>query len=97
MTDQMHISSLVIHVRPDSMAAIQHYIESEGGEVPASDHMGKLVVVLETETDSAVTEFANTIALMDGVLSANLVFHHFDSFEQTAADPMSVHATGGHS
>lgn len=82
MTEDMHISSLVVHVRPDSMDTIQEYIEGQGGEIPAIDPVGKMVIVLETPTDSAVTDFANHIALMDGVLSANLVFHHFDSSEQ---------------
>lgn len=94
MTDQAHISSLIIHVRPDSLETIKSYIESEGGEIPAVDPVGKLVVVLETPTDGAVTEFANTISLMDGVLSANLVFHHFDPAEQDETDQQDVQTMG---
>lgn len=94
MKDQMHISSLIVHVRPDSMDAMREYIEGQGGDVPAIDPVGKIVVVLETETDSAVTEFANTIAMMDGVLSANLVFHHFDSSEHAMTDPIKVQTMG---
>lgn len=96
MNQNAHISSLVVHVRPDSIDAIQNHIEGQGGEVPAIDPVGKMVVVLETETDSAVTDFANTIALMDGVLSANLVFHHFDSSEHEIADPAQVQNMGEH-
>lgn len=94
MSDNAHISSLIVHVKPDRMDAIRQYIEGQGGEVPAIDPVGKMVVVLETETDSAVTEFANTIALMDGVLSANLVFHHFDTSEHAMTGPTQVQTMG---
>jgi nitrate reductase NapD len=52
-----------------------------GAEVPLADPGGKMVVTLETETQSAVAEALTRISLLDGVMSAALVFHHVDEDE----------------
>lgn len=92
MNDGTHISSLIVHARPDRLDAVRQSILALGGEVPGMDAGGKLVIVIETDTEAGVTEFANGVALLDGVLSANLVFHMID----TDDDPAPANdATGG--
>lgn len=78
MTASMHISSLVVQARPERLDEVSKAIITRGGEIPASDPDGKLVVVLETESEQTITDFLNEVAVMQGVLSANLVFHHID-------------------
>lgn len=78
MHETAHISSLIVHARPDALSAVKAFIEREGGEVSQTDPRGKMIVVIETRDSGEITRFANTLSLMDGVLSANLVFHAID-------------------
>jgi periplasmic nitrate reductase NapD len=76
---ELHISSLVVHGRPERLAAIDRAIAAlPGAEVAIADPSGKMVVTLETETQAAVADALTTITLLDGVLSAALVFHHVE-------------------
>ena len=83
MTGECHISSLVIHSRPERVSSI---VESlgliEGAEIHGVADTGKLIVTLETETESQVVERINAIQLLDGVLAATLVFHHFEPVQE---------------
>lgn len=91
MTAPVHVSSLVVQVRPDRLAAVRRAIEADGAEIPASDDRGKLVVVIETASEADITRFATAVASMDGVLSANLVYHLIDGGE-AGHDPVDASA-----
>jgi nitrate reductase NapD len=79
MSRECHISSLVVHSRPDRVASIVERLGAvEGVEVHGGQETGKLIVTLETETESQIVERLNSIQLFDGVLAATLVFHHFE-------------------
>ncbi|MBB4041767.1 nitrate reductase NapD [Microvirga flocculans] len=79
MSRECHISSLVVHSRPDRVASVVDGIGAiEGAEVHGGEEAGKLIVTLETETENQVVERVNAIQLLDGVLAATLVFHHFE-------------------
>ncbi|WP_191057766.1 chaperone NapD [Geminicoccus harenae] len=79
MADEIHISSLVVHSRPEQAAAIARHLEGmEGVAVHGGIEVSKLVVTLETTTEAQVVERLNVIQLLDGVLAATLVFHHYE-------------------
>ena len=83
MTGECHISSLVVHSRPDRVPFIVECIGAiAGAEVHGGEDIGKLIVTLETETESQVVERINAIQLLDGVLAATLVFHHFEPVQE---------------
>ena len=83
MTDECHISSLVVHTRPDRVPSIIESLGTiEGAEVHGGADTGKLIVTLETETENQVVERINAIQLLDGVLAATLVFHHFEPVQE---------------
>ncbi|MBJ6127434.1 chaperone NapD [Microvirga splendida] len=83
MSGECHISSLVVHSRSDRVQAIIEGIRSlEGAEVHGGADTGKLIVTLETDTEGQVVERINTIQLLDGVLAATLVFHHFEPVQE---------------
>lgn len=74
---ETHICSLVVHCRPDREAGIRAAIAAlPGAEIHSSG--AKLVVTLETASDAEVVERMNGISLLDGVLSAALVYHHVE-------------------
>jgi nitrate reductase NapD len=88
--DEFHISSLVIHCRRESAAAVAAALRTmDGVEVHGGVPEGKLVVTLETATEGEIIECLNRIQLLDGVLAATLVFHQFEPTHPSEA------STGG--
>ncbi|WP_282607933.1 chaperone NapD [Pelagibius sp. Alg239-R121] len=85
MAEDINISSLVVQVHPESMAGIMNAIERlPGAEIHASSPLGKIVIVLDLNDDSALSDRIGQIQKMQGVLSASLVFHHVeDAFDST--------------
>lgn len=95
MNGSLHISSLVIQARPERLAEVREAISARGAEIPASDPDGKLVVVLETDSERKITDFLNEVSVMPGVLSANLVFHHNDEHDTAPFDEAAPVSLGG--
>ncbi|WP_243368832.1 chaperone NapD [Microvirga solisilvae] len=83
MNPECHISSLIVHSRPDRVRSIIESLEAiEGTEIHGGEDTGKLIVTLETSTESQVVERINAIQVLDGVLAATLVFHHFEPVQE---------------
>jgi len=79
MAAEIHISSLLVHARPDQAAAIDAAIRAmDGAEVHAVSPEGKLIVTLETSGTGAISERLSAINSLSGVLSAALVYHQFE-------------------
>ncbi|MCL2658504.1 MAG: chaperone NapD [Betaproteobacteria bacterium] len=75
----MNLSSLVVDVRPESLASVQAEMAAwPGVEVQASSPQGKLVVTLETDSDYATTEIFSRINAIDGVMAVAMVYHRFE-------------------
>jgi nitrate reductase NapD len=82
---EAHVSSLVIHGRPEHLESIKAALLSwDRVEIPACDANGKMVVTLETQSEFEIVQRLNAIHSIPGVLSAALVFHHFEA-EQVEA------------
>ena len=80
MTDELHISSLVVHARPERLVAVCAAIARlPGAEVHASNDQGKIVVTLETSNEGDVLTRLDQIGRMGGVMSAALVYHHVEA------------------
>ena len=76
MSDVLHVSSLLLRAQPDQVADIIEHIEAmEGAEAPVTDPSGKIIVTLETDSEAAIVAQLNTLSLLDGVVSAALVYH----------------------
>ena len=76
---EAHVSSLVLHVRPENLSRVREALGNMSGvEVPAASG-GKLVVTLETVSEAEIVTRMNEMSLLPGVLSAALVFHHFET------------------
>ena len=68
MTGELHISSLVVHARPATLAAVCAAIARlPGAEVHASNRQGKIVVTLETSDEGGVLARLDQIGRMGGV------------------------------
>ena len=82
---EAHISSLVVHVRPDNVPAVRAALAAMPGVEIYAEASGKLIVTLETATEADIVTRMNEISLLDGVMSAALVFHHFEPAAETEA------------
>jgi nitrate reductase NapD len=82
---EVHVSSLVVHVRPERAAPVCEALVSMPGVEIHAESSGKIVLTLETSTEDDIVTRLTEISLLDGVMSAALVFHHFEPAEE--ADP----------
>ncbi len=78
--NEVHISSLVVHVLPQHLESIKAQIEEfENAEVFGSSPEGKIVVVLETENQGFITDTIDAINNLPNVLSTVLVYHQIET------------------
>jgi nitrate reductase NapD len=82
---QVEIASLVVSTRPQHLDAVAQAILALGSaEVHARDPKGKLIVVLEEESQGAIGAKINVICGLPHVLSALMVFQASDRDENSA-------------
>lgn len=75
----MNISGVLIHARPENCEKIKQQLEQlDGVEVHISTADGKLVVTLEASGDRTAADTVYQLQDMPGVISASMVYHHFD-------------------
>ena len=79
VTESVHISSLLVSAHPKVVERVASGIEAIGiAEVAHTDPLGKIIVTLETADESAIVQALTDIQLIEGVVSAALVFHQVD-------------------
>ena len=82
----MNISSIIVHAKPDALSSVRGSLEQiPGVEIHAVTDDGKFVVTIETDTDGETAGTFDRINTMDGVMSAAMVFHQFESDPQKEA------------
>ncbi|MBR9875046.1 chaperone NapD [Vibrio sp. J1-1] len=78
--NEVHISSLVVHVLPEHLDDIKAQIEAyENAEIYGDSPEGKIVVVLETENQGFITDTIDAINNLPNVLSTVLVYHQIET------------------
>ncbi len=79
----IHISSLVVHCRPDVIGVVIPAIEAlPEASVPQHSEEGKLVVLLETVSEGAIMQRISSLEAIPGVISVALVYHQTDVEEE---------------
>jgi nitrate reductase NapD len=81
LSDEMHISSLIVQAIPDTMPAITASVSAIPGLEVHAVSEGKMVVVLETANEGEIVARISEINRLNGVMSVNLVFHQVDQAE----------------
>jgi nitrate reductase NapD len=77
--NELHVSGVLVQSRPDCLGETLRGLESlPGVEVYTSTDDGKIVTVVERDSDAELTDTFNAIRNSDGVLSASLVYHYSD-------------------
>ena len=78
----MNIAGVVIHARPEKLAGVKAQLtEFPGVEVHATAEDGRMVVTVEDEA-SGMGDTVMAFHNVDGVLSASLIYHHFEESEE---------------
>ena len=78
----MNIAGVVIHARPEKLAGVEaKLLELPGVEVHATAEDGRMVVTVEDE-ESRLGDTVMAFHNVDGVLSASLIYHHFEESEE---------------
>lgn len=81
MSETVHVSSLLVSAKPDFLAQVTMDIERiEIADIAHAGDNGKVIVTLETENESQIVQALTDIQLIEGVVSAALVFHQVDEF-----------------
>jgi nitrate reductase NapD len=76
---EVHISSMVVHVKPDHLQTVKKDIEQlPGTEIHGEAGSGKIVVVLETQSQGYITDIIGKIDSLEHVLSTALVYHQIE-------------------
>jgi nitrate reductase NapD len=78
---------MVVHAMPAHLQTVKTNIEDlPGTEIYAESPNGKLVVVLESQTQTYITDVIEKIACLDHVLSTALVYHQIESQQDRATE-----------
>jgi periplasmic nitrate reductase NapD len=72
----LHIASAVVKARPVAQDAVAARIATLAGTEVIAMEQGRIIVVLEASQHRALADTLDSIAGLDGVLSATLVFEH---------------------
>ncbi len=76
---EVHISSMVVHVKPDHLQTVKNDIEQlPGTEIHGEADSGKIVVVLETQSQGYITDIIEKINNFEYVLSTAMVYHQIE-------------------
>ncbi|MGL4447505.1 MAG: chaperone NapD [Shewanella sp.] len=83
MSQEYHVTSLVVHAAPNALAQVNASISALAGcDIHAITPEGKLVVTLEGGSQKAILDNVEAINALAGVLSASLIYHQVEPLEQ---------------
>ncbi len=78
----MNISGVVVFTYPEHSEQVrENLLEQDGVEVHAIGEKGQIVVTVEQESDQTMADTVLGFTHIPGVLSASMVYHHFDEIE----------------
>ena len=81
-----HISSAVVTARPEQCAEIARQIAAMPDTEVRAVEGSKIVVVMEGKSSGEIGSRLTTMALMDGVFSANMVFEQIEPLDDSGDD-----------
>jgi nitrate reductase NapD len=85
----MNISGVLVHSLPANSKAVKVRLEQfPGVEVHAISEEGRLVVTVEEEASRAMADTVMQFQNVLGVLSAAMVYHHYEEDIDTRLNPL---------
>lgn len=78
-TELISIAGMLVHANPERLEAVQqHLTHLPGVEVHAVTPEGKLVVTVDESETQTRGESLMRLHEIEGVLSASMIYHHFE-------------------
>lgn len=75
----MNIAGVLIHAYPKFIQKVSdQLLKISGVEVHAATDEGKIVVTAENDNDRALADTVMKFQDLDGVLSASMIYHHYE-------------------
>ncbi|MGL5359039.1 MAG: chaperone NapD [Shewanella sp.] len=82
MSQEYHVTSLVVHAAPHALDEVHTNISAlVGCDIHAVTPEGKLVVTLEGSSQKAILDNVEAINALSGVLCASLIYHQVEPLE----------------
>ncbi|MBP2292060.1 chaperone NapD [Azospirillum rugosum] len=78
MPAEWHIASILVHLRPERSDAIRAAVSAMPGTEIHIEEAGKMIVTVEAPNEGRIADHMTAMHLLDGVMSAVLVFHHVE-------------------
>lgn len=78
----LHVSGILVQTRPEAVDRVQAELAAlPGVEVHTATPAGRLITVVERDSDGALAAVLEDMQNTTGVLSAALVYHYSDDSE----------------
>ena len=86
-SNTVHIASFVVYLKPEHIAdASAELLAMPGVEIAQTEPSGKLIIVLETDSDAGVARFLDLAHQLPGVAAVNFVYHQSESETELAKE-----------
>jgi nitrate reductase NapD len=87
MSQEYHVTSLVVHASPHAVTQVKNEIDALiGADIHAVTDEGKFVVTLEGTTQGSILNNVEAINALSGVLSSSLVYHQVEPIEEKSEE-----------
>ena len=87
MSQTIHIASFIVSVMPQHLiTARSALLAIPGVEIAQEDGRGKLIIVIEANSDAGVSEFINQAHQIPGIADVSFVYHESDTEEALAKE-----------
>lgn len=86
MAEELHISSIVVHARPEFVSEAARAIEAIPGAEIHQRLAGKLIVTLETANTGDIMQRIERINDLPGAVATALVYHHWEPEAESESD-----------
>ena len=87
MSKTIHIASFIVSVLPSAMQAAKQTLNAIAGiDIMHEDAKGKLIVVIEADSDAGVSQFINEAHQIPGIVDVSFVYHESDTEELLAKE-----------
>jgi nitrate reductase NapD len=87
MNQELHISSLVVHIKPENAVQLTNSINAlQEAELITVTPEGKAIVVIEANHQKQIMKCIDHINDLNGVLHTGLVYHEFEQAMQNNSE-----------
>ena len=84
MSQEYHVTSLVVHATPKAVSQVEAKIRAlEGADIHAVTDEGKFVITLEGDTQRSILDNVEAINALEGVLNSSLIYHQVEPIAES--------------